>query len=63
MMSFFALIVAYVQRYRPSAGIGTVIATMLPYSMAFLLVWTLLLVIWMLLGLPLGPGGGLYIDV
>jgi aminobenzoyl-glutamate transport protein len=62
MMSFFALIVAYVQRYQPSAGIGTVIATMLPYSMAFLLVWTLVLVIWMLLGLPLGPGGGLFIE-
>ena len=63
MMSFFALIVAYVQRYRPSAGIGTVIATMLPYSVAFLLVWTLLLVIWMLVGAPLGPGGSLFIEV
>ncbi len=62
MMSFFALIVAYVQRYRPSAGIGTVIATMLPYSMAFLTVWTLLLIAWMLVGLPLGPGGSLFID-
>jgi len=51
MMSFFALIVAYVQRYRADAGIGTVIAIMLPYSMAFLQVWSLLL----------GPGGGLYI--
>jgi len=63
MMSFFALIVAYVQRYRPDAGIGTVIATMLPYSLAFLVVWTLLLVVWMLIGLPLGPGGGLTLDL
>jgi len=62
MMSFFALIVAYVQRYRADAGIGTVIAIMLPYSMAFLLVWSLLLVIWMLVGLPLGPGGGLFLE-
>ena len=43
MMSFFALIVAFVQRYDPKAGIGTVIATMLPYSVAFLLAWMLLL--------------------
>jgi aminobenzoyl-glutamate transport protein len=59
MMSFFALIVAFVQRYDSKAGIGTVIATMLPYSLAFLLVWTLLLVIWLIFGLPLGPGAGL----
>jgi aminobenzoyl-glutamate transport protein len=59
MMSFFALIVAFVQRYDSKAGIGTVIATMLPYSLAFLLVWTVLLVLWLTLGLPLGPGAGL----
>ncbi len=61
MMSFFALIVAFVQRYDPKAGLGTVIATMLPYSIAFLLSWMVLLVIWLLLGLPLGPGAGLYL--
>ena len=62
MMSFFALIVAYLQRYDEKAGIGTVIATMLPYSMAFLVVWMILLVAWMLSGLPLGPGGALYLE-
>jgi aminobenzoyl-glutamate transport protein len=61
MMSFFALIVAFVQKYDQKAGIGTVIATMLPYSIAFLLVWMVLLVVWLLLGLPLGPGAGLYL--
>jgi aminobenzoyl-glutamate transport protein len=61
MMSFFALIVAFVQRYEPKAGIGTVIATMLPYSVAFLMGWTVLLVVWMFLGLPLGPGASLYL--
>jgi len=62
MMSFFALIVAYVQRYRSDAGIGTVIAIMLPYSVAFLVLWSLLLVIWMVVGLPLGPGAGLFLE-
>jgi aminobenzoyl-glutamate transport protein len=61
MMSYFALIIAFVQRYDRKAGIGTVVATMLPYSMVFLVCWIVLLVIWMLLGLPLGPGAGLYL--
>jgi aminobenzoyl-glutamate transport protein len=62
MMSFFALIVAFVQRYDSKAGIGTVIATMLPYSISFLVVWAALLVVWLLSGLPLGPGGELYLQ-
>ena len=61
MMSYFALIVAFVQRYDRSAGLGTVVATMLPYSVSFLVVWTSLLVVWVLLGLPLGPGAGVYL--
>jgi aminobenzoyl-glutamate transport protein len=58
MMSYFALIVAFFERYDKKAGIGTVIATMLPYSMAFLLAWSALLLVWMAAGLPLGPGAG-----
>jgi aminobenzoyl-glutamate transport protein len=61
MMSFFALIVAFMQRYDSKAGIGTVIATMLPYSVVFMLVWMVLLVVWLLVGVPLGPGAGLYL--
>jgi len=60
MMSFFALIIAFVQKYDKNAGIGTIIATMLPYSIAFFIFWTILLVVWILLGLPLGPDAGLY---
>jgi aminobenzoyl-glutamate transport protein len=60
MMSFFALIIAFIQKYDQKAGIGTVIATMIPYSIAFFIMWTILLVTWILLDLPLGPGAGLY---
>jgi len=60
MMSFFALIIAFFQKYDEKAGIGTIIATMLPYSIIFLIVWSILLVAWILLGIPLGPGAGLY---
>lgn len=55
MMSYFALIVAFIQKYDPKAGIGTVIATMLPYSLVFMLIWAVLLIAWMLLGVPVGP--------
>jgi aminobenzoyl-glutamate transport protein len=61
MMSYFALIVAFLQRYDPKAGIGTLVATMLPYSVAFFLVWTVLLIIWTGAGLPIGPGAGVYL--
>ena len=63
MMTYFALIVAFVTRYQEKAGLGTVIATMLPYTIAFLVVWTALLIVWMLLGLPVGPGAPLYIPM
>lgn len=63
MMSFFALIIAYFQKYDRGAGIGTIIATMLPYSIAFFIGWTILLIIWFSLGIPLGPGAGLFYEM
>jgi len=62
MMTYFALIIAFMQRYQPSAGLGTLVATMLPYSFTFLLGWTMMLVVWILAGLPVGPGAGLYLQ-
>ncbi|MDI9627000.1 MAG: AbgT family transporter [Acidobacteriota bacterium] len=41
---------------KKKSGIGTVVALMLPYSSAILVVWTVLFVRWFLLGIPLGPG-------
>jgi aminobenzoyl-glutamate transport protein len=61
MMSYFALIVAFIQRYDRDAGIGTVIATMLPYSVTFFVCWTVMLILWILAGLPLGPGAPLFL--
>jgi aminobenzoyl-glutamate transport protein len=55
MMSYFALIIAFFQRYEPKAGIGTLIATMLPYSVTFLLGWSVLFAAWLAFGLPIGP--------
>jgi aminobenzoyl-glutamate transport protein len=59
MMSYFALIIAFVQRYDKEAGIGTLIATMIPYSIVFLIGWIILFTTWILLALPVGPGAGM----
>ncbi len=60
LMSYFAFIVAFAAKYDEDAGIGTLISTMVPYSIIFLVGWSIMLVIWYFLGLPLGPGAGLF---
>ena len=60
MMSFLALIIVYFEKYNPKSGIGTLVSTMLPYTIGFFIVWVSLLIVWILLGIPLGPGSGLY---
>lgn len=61
MMSYFALIIAFMERYQKDAGIGTLIATMLPYTFVFLIIWSILLGIWVALDIPLGPGATLFL--
>jgi aminobenzoyl-glutamate transport protein len=61
MMSFFALIIVYFQKYDEKSGIGTLVATMLPYSVVFFIGWVILLISWLLLGLPLGPGSAVHL--
>ena len=54
LMPYFPLVVVYCQRYVKSTGIGTLAAMMLPYSIAFLTVWTVFLLVYFWIGLPLG---------
>jgi len=54
LMPYFPLVVVYCQRYVKSTGIGTLTAMMLPYSLSFLVLWTVFLLIYFALGLPLG---------
>ncbi|WBX80538.1 AbgT family transporter [Virgibacillus salarius] len=56
LMTYFAIIIAFAQKYDKKMGIGTLISTMLPYSIFFLIGWTIMLVVWMLLGIELGSG-------
>ena len=56
LMPYFALVVVFCQKYVKGAGIGTLLALMLPYSIVFLIGWSILLVAWLALGLPMGVG-------
>ena len=63
MMSYFALIIVYYQKYDKKAGIGTIMACMIPYSIAFFIVWMILLIGWIMLEIPLGPGSPMFFGV
>lgn len=54
---YMIVVLAALQKYQAKAGIGSLISLTLPYSIAFLCAWLVLLGIWVLLGIPLGPGG------
>ncbi len=61
MMSYFGLIMAFAAKYVPKAGIGTLIAMMLPYSVAFMICWSLFFFLWVfILGMPVGPASPTY---
>ncbi|MGL4522267.1 MAG: AbgT family transporter, partial [Bacilli bacterium] len=60
LMVYFAIVIAFAQKYDKNAGIGTLVTTMLPYSIAFLLGWIVMLLIWMGFDLPLGPGTSMF---
>lgn len=62
MMSYFALIIAFVGKYDKQAGIGTLIATMLPYTITFFIIWSVMFIIWFALGIPVGPGAPMFIE-
>jgi len=57
---YLVIILALLKEYLPKSGLGTLISIMLPYTIVFSITWTLLLFVWVMLGLPLGPSGPLY---
>jgi aminobenzoyl-glutamate transport protein len=56
LLPYFPLIVLYCQRYVKSTGIGSLVAMMLPYSVVLLVTWSAFLIIYWMLGIPLGLG-------
>ncbi len=64
MMSYFGLILAFATKYVKDIGIGTIISTMLPYSMLFFVSWVLLFFLWVFVfQLPVGPEAPTYYNV
>src|SRR5699024_12077778 len=61
MMLFLPLIIMYAQLYQKDIKMVTVIANLLPYSIALLVVWIIFIIIWYLLGIPVGPNGPIYL--
>ena len=54
LMPFFGIVLSIIHKYEKEAGMGTVISIMIPYSLAALLIWTLVMVVWLMLGVPIG---------
>ncbi|MGG4169068.1 AbgT family transporter [Rossellomorea vietnamensis] len=61
MNPYIIVILAFMKEYDKKAGLGTLISLMLPYTIAFLSVWIVLLLAFALLGIPFGPGVGVYL--
>lgn len=62
MMSYFGLILAFADRFKRDIGVGTIIATMLPYSIFFMVIWSVFFYLWVfVLGWPVGPDAATYL--
>lgn len=61
LFTYMPVILGYARKYDNKAGLGTIIANMLPFSITFAIVWILQVIVWVGLNLPLGPGGGIYL--
>jgi aminobenzoyl-glutamate transport protein len=56
LMVYLPFVVLIAQKYVKSAGLGTIIALMIPYTIVVLVAWLILFIVWFVLGIPLGPG-------
>ncbi len=64
MMSYFGLIMAVATRYQKDVGVGTILVMMLPYTVFFMFIWTILFYVWVfMLGMPVGPNSATYYSV
>jgi len=57
---YMVILLAFMKNIAPKGGMGTLISTMLPFTIVFSIVWTIMLLIWFWLGIPLGLDGSLY---
>ncbi|MBM7838913.1 aminobenzoyl-glutamate transport protein [Alkalihalobacillus xiaoxiensis] len=60
LMTYFAIVIAFAQKYDKNMGIGTLISVMLPFSIWLLISWSAMIIIWIFTGLPLGPNAPVF---
>lgn len=58
---YLPIVIGMAQKYEKNTGIGTIISMTLPYSIAFLVVWIVQVIVWMVFNLPLGPGASVFL--
>ena len=56
---YMVILLAFMKNIAPKGGMGTLISTMLPFTIIFSIIWTIMLLIWFWLGIPLGLDGHL----
>ncbi|MDW8542983.1 MULTISPECIES: AbgT family transporter [Staphylococcus] len=59
MMPYLPLLLSYAQKYDNNMKLGSLLSSLMPYTIILSIVWPLFMIIWYLLGWPLGPGGPL----
>ena len=57
---YLPMIIGMASKYDKKAGMGTIISMTIPYSVAFLISWIIMIIVWMTLNLPLGPGAAVF---
>lgn len=62
MLAYFAIALTFAKKYDPRIGIGTFMSSLLPYTIAFGIMWIILFSVWYLFGLPLGPGSYIHLE-
>ncbi len=61
MMPYLPLLLSYAQKYDKDMKLGTLLSSLMPYTIILSIVWPLFMIVWYLLGWPLGPGGPLHV--
>lgn len=56
LMVYFPLILIFAQRWQKGFGIGSLTAMMIPYSIWLMVTGVILMMLWIFLGIDLGPG-------
>ncbi|ANQ65108.1 AbgT family transporter [Staphylococcus equorum] len=61
MMPYLPLLLSYAQKYDNDMKLGSLLSSLMPYTIILSIVWPLFMTAWYLLGWPLGPGGPLHV--